>query len=73
MTIATAEQAIQEKMRLFGLNEETARFILAVESGEIPGDVQYVRDGNMVTGVSPVQPRQNRGEGVTPSQRPHRP
>ena len=65
MTIATSEQAIQEKMRLFGVDEEVARFILAVEQGEIPGDVQYVRDGKMVTGVTPIQPRRNRRGSAT--------
>ena len=65
MTMAIAERAIQDKMRLFGVDEETARFILAVESGEIPGDVQFVRDGKMVTDVSPIQPRRDRGESPT--------
>lgn len=51
---AERERAIQALMCDQRVSEETARFIYALEAGEIPGDVMYVRDGEIVQGVSPL-------------------
>lgn len=61
MTASTSmDQLVRDKMRLLRVDEETARFICAIESGEIPGDVQYVQDGEVVRGRSPIPLRRDR-------------
>jgi hypothetical protein len=48
------DQAIQELMRTHLLSERMARFIYAVESGEIPGDVMYMQDGAILGNVPAI-------------------
>jgi len=61
-TDSIREQAICEKMRLLRVDRETARFICAVEAGEIPGDVVFMRDGAIVRDVSAIPLRGDKQE-----------
>ena len=58
------EEAIQEIMREQRLSERMARFIYAMRCGEIPGDVVYVRDGEIVRGISAIPLRGDKQETV---------
>ncbi len=44
------DKAIQALMKEQRLSERLARFVYSVESGEIPGDVVYRREGEIVPG-----------------------
>ena len=49
------EKEIQEYMQKFGIPREKAIFILAIEEGEIDGDVEAVDDeGNVVQVPAPL-------------------
>jgi|GEM_PF-3550299 hypothetical protein len=48
------ERAIQELMRTHLLSERMAGFIYAIESGEIPGDVMYMKDGKILGNVPAI-------------------
>lgn len=48
------ERAIHQLMGTHLLSERMARFIYAVESGEIPGDVMYMQDGEILGSVRAI-------------------
>ena len=54
------ERAIRALMQEQLVSREMAEYIYAIRIGEIPGDVQYVQDGEVVRGRSPIPLRRDR-------------
>ncbi len=54
------EEAIRALMREQRLSERFARFVYAVEQGELAGDMVYMRDGKILPGGPPLPRRSDR-------------